>query len=94
MGERVVKMVLPGVAAALCCLSVGAAALNEIYVDFAVKADVDPVLDGTLALGELELPYLKSVRSVTVDGKEIPFAFGDGKLRFRAEAEKEIAVRA
>ena len=48
MWGEVVKMVLPGAAAALCWLSASAAALNEIYVDFAVKADVDPVLDGRL----------------------------------------------
>ena len=35
-------------AAAICWLSASAAALNEIYVDFAVKADVEPVLDGRL----------------------------------------------
>ena len=33
---------------ALCGFSAGAAELHEIYVDFAVKADVDPVLDGKL----------------------------------------------
>ena len=48
MMERMLKGALLCAAAALCCLSVGAAALNEIYVDFAVKTDVEPVLDGKL----------------------------------------------
>ncbi len=46
MGKR--ESALSCAAAALCWFSAGAAALNEIYVDFAVKTDVDPVLDGTL----------------------------------------------
>ena len=35
-------------AVAMCWASAHAAALNEIYVDFAVKTDVEPVLDGKL----------------------------------------------
>ena len=42
------RRALVGAAAALCGLAAHSAALNEIYVDFAVKADVDPVLDGRL----------------------------------------------
>ena len=40
--------VLFAAAAVACGVFAQAAALNEIYVDFAVKTDVEPVLDGKL----------------------------------------------
>ena len=47
---------------------------------------------GKLALDTLDLPYYTEVQSVLADGTEIDFTFADGKITFRAEAEKTIRV--
>lgn len=48
--------------------------------------------DGALPLQTLTLPFLKNVRAVAVDGKEIPFTFSDGRLSLKATVRKELTV--
>ncbi len=51
------------------------------------------VFDGTLSLRELCLPYLTKADSVTVDGKDVPFAFDRGTIRFAADVRESVTVR-
>ena len=51
------------------------------------------VFDGTLPLRTLALPYLKNVRSVTADGKEIPFSFNGGKLCMDVTVTKQLTIK-
>ena len=48
--------------------------------------------DGALPLQTLTLPFLKNVRAVAVDGKEIPFTFSDGRLSVEETVRKELTV--
>lgn len=50
---------------------------------------------GKLTVCVLELPYLTEVREVTADGKNIPFAFSDGKVRLETPAVilKKIVIK-
>ena len=50
--------------------------------------------DGALPLQTLTLPFLKNVRAVAVDGKEIPFTFSDGRLSLQATIMKKLTVLA
>lgn len=50
------------------------------------------VISGSLPLKKLNLPYLKSVRSVTVDGEEIQFAFKNGSLLLDAVISDRIYI--
>ena len=51
------------------------------------------VFDGALALRTLTLPYLSFVRSVTADGKEIPFAFEKGSLSVDVSVSEKLTVK-
>ena len=51
------------------------------------------ILDGSLKLSEIALPYLDTVNELSVDGVVIPFKFEGGRLFFEEiNAEKSITV--
>lgn len=56
------------------------------------KKTVLTVFEKEIHLKSLTLPYIGSVSMVTVDGKEVPFTFDNGEIRFDVIAEKEITV--
>ncbi|MGN1410345.1 MAG: GH116 family glycosyl hydrolase, partial [Eubacteriales bacterium] len=51
------------------------------------------ILDGELRLKTLLLPYLDEVKSVSVDGKDVEFAFENGRLCLDVCARREIEIK-
>lgn len=49
--------------------------------------------DGEIALSEICLPYLESMKKLTVDGEDVRFDFCDGKISFeKTVAKKSITI--
>ena len=74
-----------------CFWSAGAA-WGQVRIE--TTETVITVLGGGMTLSSLKLPYLKSVRCVCIDGKEIPWKYENGILYFeQTTIKKEIVIR-
>ena len=74
-----------------CFWSAGAA-WGQVRIE--TTETVITVLGGGMTLSSLKLPYLKSVRCLRIDGKEIPWKYENGILYFeQTTIKKEIVIR-
>jgi len=70
--------------------------LDGVWGRFERKEDCSEitVISGALSVREIVLPYVRRASAVLIDGREIPFAFDGGTVRFAesVRAEKSIKV--